>query len=148
MKFLNKNKESGFTLIELLVVIAIIGILSTVVLASLSEARTKARDAQRMSDVEEISKALMLFAADNGDSYPAVSACDYNTTDWNSFFTTYLSNYIKKIPVDPSKKSNMGYCYYYNSGTGQVSINFYTEKKSSSGVWNGSYYSRYRSINY
>jgi len=56
-----KNYSAGFTLIELLVVIAIIGILSSVVLASLNSARTKGRDARRMSDLHNIQLALELY---------------------------------------------------------------------------------------
>ncbi len=50
--------KRGFTLIELLVVIAIIGLLASVVLASLNTARQKGRDARRLSDLKEIANAV------------------------------------------------------------------------------------------
>ena len=49
----NKNR-AGFTLIELLVVIAIIGILSSIVLASLNTARAKGADAAIKGDLSGI----------------------------------------------------------------------------------------------
>lgn len=67
-----KNTKKGFTLIELLVVIAIIGILSSVVLASLSTARQKSRDAKRISDIGQIQLALELFF-DANQSYPSTT---------------------------------------------------------------------------
>lgn len=54
-------RSKGFTLIELLVVVAIIGILSSVVLASLNTARAKARDARRKSDLTQIRTAMEMY---------------------------------------------------------------------------------------
>ena len=67
-----KNSKKGFTLIELLVVIAIIGILSSVVLASLSTARQKSRYAKRISDLGQVQLALELYF-DRFQSYPSTT---------------------------------------------------------------------------
>lgn len=66
---MKKSLQKGFTLIELLVVIAIIGILSSVVLASLTTARTKGKDAAVQSQLSSIRAQAELFYASNGNSY-------------------------------------------------------------------------------
>lgn len=63
------KEKRGFTLIELLVVIAIIGILSAIVLASLGSARSRARDAQRKSDLKQIANAFELYYLEKGNYY-------------------------------------------------------------------------------
>lgn len=63
------SKQTGFTLIELLVVIAIIGILASVVMVSLNDARAGSRNAARVAQIKEYQKALALFYADHG-RYP------------------------------------------------------------------------------
>lgn len=58
--------RSGFTLIEILIVIAIIGILSSIVLTSSSESRSRAFDAQKMVNLRNLNTAIQIFMVENG----------------------------------------------------------------------------------
>jgi prepilin-type N-terminal cleavage/methylation domain-containing protein len=70
------KKNKGFTLIELLVVIAIIGILASVVLASLNSARQKGADAAIKSNLNNARAQAELFYDSNGQSYQDASGHD------------------------------------------------------------------------
>lgn len=141
-------KKRGFTLIELLVVIAIIGLLSSVVLASLNTARAKSRDARRLADLKEMQKALALYADDHGGKYPVNTngagayAGWVGTTPGCYAFSgayapmagyvnpagTYIADpispkYIPTLPKDP-KPAGPDYCYLYMSQDNGTSFKF------------------------
>lgn len=108
MKLFSRVNKKGFTLIELLVVIAIIGILSSVVLASLNSARQKSRDARRVSDIKQLQLALELYRDSIGE-YPDALA-------------GLVSNYIAVVPTDPA--TNVAYAYdnLLNSSGGACAV--------------------------
>jgi len=72
------KKNKGFTLIELLVVIAIIGILSSVVLASLSSARNKGKDAAVKSQLASMKAQAELFYS-TGETYTGICSTTAGT---------------------------------------------------------------------
>ena len=79
-------KQKGFTLIELLVVVAIIGILASVVLASLNTARTKGSDAAIKANLSGMRESSALIYDSTG-TYDTV--CNSGTNSGSQFRAAY-----------------------------------------------------------
>jgi general secretion pathway protein G len=95
------KRTQGFTLIELLVVIAIIGILSSVVLASLNGARESSRDARRQTDLNQIRTSLALYRDECGD-FPAAATAKNVSASLGSGGDCTLGEFMSQVPSDPS----------------------------------------------
>jgi len=67
-----KKTLKGYTLIEMLMVVAIIGVLASSILIGLGSARSKARDARRITDLKSTQTALELYYSKYG-VYPSRS---------------------------------------------------------------------------
>jgi len=116
------NKK-GFTLIELLVVIAIIGLLSTLAVVALGNAREKARDARRLSDLKQLQTALELYYTDQ-TAYPSGSSVtlgDANHACLNAsgFGSAGCANpYMGQVPSDPLSAQ----AYTYTSASSSYTV--------------------------
>lgn len=84
------HKKRGFTIIEVIVVVTIIGLLTSVVVANINNAKGKARDLKRHADLKAISTALTQYYLahnkypswyDNGINY----ACSWDPGNGPSF---------------------------------------------------------------
>ena len=114
------KKQHGFTLIELLVVIAIIGLLSTLAVVALNNARAKSRDARRVSDIKQIQTALELYFND-ANLYPA------NIAEPISYAGT---NYMPVTPTNPTPNNDgdcpasTGYSYTQDDSGASYTMGF------------------------
>ncbi|OGK62465.1 hypothetical protein A2334_05510 [Candidatus Roizmanbacteria bacterium RIFOXYB2_FULL_38_10] len=105
------NTESSFTLIEILVVIAILAGMVVILLPNFMDARERARDAQRKSDIRQIQKALEFYKSNQSPpSYPIDASFPAPCTGWSG--TGYL--YMSKVPGDPSASCATPKKYYYH----------------------------------
>jgi prepilin-type N-terminal cleavage/methylation domain-containing protein len=122
----------GFTLIELLVVVAIIGILASIVLASLSSGRASAKDAQRIASLKSIAQALELYHLANG-VYPPSTGGSYNFRSecwsWGHFAASQVipglvPTFMSVFPSDPDMNAGSSLCClaYTSDGADEYKI--------------------------
>lgn len=104
---------SGFTLIELLVVMAIIGILTSLLVANFAQIRSRARDAERKSDLSQIQKALQLYYDDH-KAYPTPDPGALGGFVFGNAFTSASTSapYMASTPQDALSTSQI---YVYTS---------------------------------
>jgi len=126
------KQKRGFTLIELLVAIAIIGILATLAVVALQQARQNARDSKRMADMKQLQTAMELFFNENG-RYPT-------TEEWNSgsiVSSTSQETFMYSIPTAPSPadgdclEASNTYTYIPQNDGASYTIDFCTGKQVS-----------------
>jgi prepilin-type N-terminal cleavage/methylation domain-containing protein len=104
-----KNSQKAFTIVELLVTVVIIALLTGIVVARLSDAKLKSRDAKRVSDINQLQLALDLYF-DRCNQYPQLSATNHlmDLTASNGCPTLSdgtqitFGTFLSKIPTPPT----------------------------------------------
>lgn len=131
-----KNNKKGFTLIELLVVIAIIGLLSTLAVVALNNARQKSRDAKRVADVKQVQTAMELYFNDQG-GYPQRDdgilgqgnwdCLDSSADGFNAAGGCAGTVYMAQVPSNPTPLDGgtAGYNYQVAAAFGEYSIEYF-----------------------
>lgn len=115
-------KKTGFTLVELLVVISIIGILTMISVSSYSSAQIKARDSERKSNLDAVSKALMLYYNDNG-YFPNLTSDQIFGNSSVGLTGANAIVYMRETPIDPKNVDE--YVYRYVVSPSGISFNLF-----------------------
>ena len=139
----HKSRFNGFTLIELLVVIAIIAILAAILFPVFAKARDKARQTTCLSNIKQLSLAILMYS-DDWDGYFVPAMSQDNLTRWHGrrtnlsemfdpakgpIFPYLQEKRIKECPGFSASKSG------FEQGTGGYGYNEQYVGGSPAGSW-------------
>lgn len=131
------QREKGFTLIELVIVILLLFIIAGIIIAAMNKTRAKARDQQRISDLNTIAETMALYYTQN-HSYPywevssnkkgifnkftnvecpQTAPCIYDATA-GSLWRDLVDSYLTNKPIPPKK--GLSWQYYYDAQNDQT----------------------------
>jgi len=134
-----RRPEGGFTLIEMLVVIAIIGMLASVILVRLSEARGSAKYARARSDIKTLADVINIARIQKGGhtlgiTHSSCTECDcrgkgniQNLPKTDSCWTSYVdalrlinnaTNYAYRLNIAPADPWGAPYLFDENEDEG------------------------------
>jgi prepilin-type N-terminal cleavage/methylation domain-containing protein len=112
----NKNFKSGFTLIELLVVVAIIGLLASITMGYLGDARKKGNDAAVKTNLAAIRSTSEIFFLNNANSYLPTGGSTFAIATCPSYSASGTNMLSKDITISNAlaeaiKRGNGSSCY-------------------------------------
>jgi prepilin-type N-terminal cleavage/methylation domain-containing protein len=134
-----KSNQGGFTLIELLVVVAIISLLSSIVLASLKDAKKKAERSKFRQEINQFINALELYNSSNG-YYPfenlnsiysysrLVNNTENSSPSGNIYLLSHydlLGKYISKTPEPVKSNGSTQISWSYRTNSGPISNTYF-----------------------
>ena len=87
-----KNSRKGFTLVELLIVIVVIGVLSTMMMLSSTEAVSSAKASNIISNLRNLKTAALAWYADNLSTADASGFTLKDKADLKTAILKYMTN--------------------------------------------------------
>lgn len=96
-----QSPQDGFTLIELLVVISIVAVLAALGLPAIRNAQAQSLTVKCAGNMQQLGKAALLYATDNGMCLPDSS---HGIESWTNSLQSYASGTLTfKCPADEAK---------------------------------------------